>query len=211
MIDDDRSAGKASTKERILNAAAELFSSRGYGETTLAEITKLSGVNIALVNYHYGDKATLYRQTWELLHSQALAKYPLYGKLCESAPAVKRLYEIIRSDIARRSDPSIRENDFMMNELSTPTQLMDDLHARAYAPLRAALQAAVAEISADRLSEEDRRMAVLAIFSMCTIPVKHFQNLETEVQNKYDVETRARYVYNFAMAGILDMLSRSKK
>lgn len=202
---------KTSTKEKILAAAAELFSVRGYRNTTLAEITRLSGVNIALVNYHYGDKATLYRHVWEYLHGQSLKKYPLYGDLDENAPAVKRLYEIIRSDIARRNDPSNRENDFMMNELSTPTQLMADLHERAYAPLRGALQRAVAEISGERLDAEDQRMAVLAIFSMCTIPVKHFQQLEVKAQNKYDIETRAKYVYNFAMAGILDLMSRNRK
>lgn len=207
----EKNTDKATTKEKILTAAAELFSQHGYANTTLANITSRSGVNIALVNYYYGDKAALYRQTWEYLHQQALNKYPLLGNLDESAPAVKRLYEIIRSDIARRSDPEIRENDFMMNELSTPTQLMDDLHARAYAPLRSALQKAVADIAGDRLEAEDQRMAVLAIFSMCTIPVKHFQQLETEVQNKYDPATRARYVYNFSMACILDLLSRSNQ
>jgi len=207
----EKNTDKATTKEKILTAAAELFSQYGYANTTLANITSRSGVNIALVNYYYGDKAALYRQTWEYLHQQALNKYPLLGNLDESAPAVKRLYEIIRSDIARRSDPEIRENDFMMNELSTPTQLMDDLHARAYAPLRSALQKAVADIAGDRLEAEDQRMAVLAIFSMCTIPVKHFQQLETAVQNKYDPATRARYVYNFSMACILDLLSRSNQ
>lgn len=47
------------TAERILNAAEELFSEKGFAETSLRNITTKAGVNLASVNYHFGSKKSL--------------------------------------------------------------------------------------------------------------------------------------------------------
>lgn len=40
--------------------AEQLFAVHGYDGTTLRQITQLAKVNLAAVNYHHGDKETLY-------------------------------------------------------------------------------------------------------------------------------------------------------
>ncbi|MEX6723367.1 TetR/AcrR family transcriptional regulator [Parapedomonas caeni] len=50
------------TKERILDAAEALFSLRGYHGVGLREITGHAGVELGLVNYHFGAKEELFRQ-----------------------------------------------------------------------------------------------------------------------------------------------------
>lgn len=47
------------TAQRILNAAEELFSEKGFAETSLRNITTKAGVNLASVNYHFGSKKSL--------------------------------------------------------------------------------------------------------------------------------------------------------
>ncbi|MGF1700716.1 TetR family transcriptional regulator [Photobacterium makurazakiensis] len=54
-------AGKGETKARILDAAELLFAEHGFKDTSLRAITSKAGVNLASVNYHYGDKKTLVR------------------------------------------------------------------------------------------------------------------------------------------------------
>ncbi|AJR08112.1 TetR/AcrR family transcriptional regulator [Photobacterium gaetbulicola] len=54
-------AGKGETKARILDAAELLFAEHGFKDTSLRTITSKAGVNLASVNYHYGDKKTLVR------------------------------------------------------------------------------------------------------------------------------------------------------
>jgi len=44
------------TKDRLLDAAEELFAERGVAETSLREITTLAKANLAAVNYHFGGK-----------------------------------------------------------------------------------------------------------------------------------------------------------
>lgn len=49
------------TTTAILDAAERLFAERGYDATSIREITREGGVNVAAVNYHFGDKPALLR------------------------------------------------------------------------------------------------------------------------------------------------------
>ncbi|EMK6864219.1 TetR family transcriptional regulator [Vibrio cholerae] len=51
----------SSTKEKILDVAEGLFAEYGFNDTSLRTITSKAGVNLASVNYHFGDKKTLVR------------------------------------------------------------------------------------------------------------------------------------------------------
>lgn len=54
-----------STKEKILNAAEELFADHGFSETSLRMITARAEVNLASVNYHYGSKKILIQAVFD--------------------------------------------------------------------------------------------------------------------------------------------------
>ncbi|MGC9402787.1 TetR/AcrR family transcriptional regulator [Vibrio genomosp. F10] len=54
-------AAKNDTKNKILDVAEVLFSEQGFNDTSLRTITSKAGVNLASVNYHFGDKKTLVR------------------------------------------------------------------------------------------------------------------------------------------------------
>lgn len=52
------------TKTKILAAAAALFAKSGYEGTSVREIAKMANVNIAAINYHFGNKDKLYWETF---------------------------------------------------------------------------------------------------------------------------------------------------
>lgn len=47
------------TRTRILDAAEELFANQGYYGSSLRDITKVAGVRLALLHYHFGTKEDL--------------------------------------------------------------------------------------------------------------------------------------------------------
>jgi AcrR family transcriptional regulator len=57
-------AGRADreTHERVLAEAAQLFADQGFRKVTVREICRAADANVAAVNYHFGDKAGLYRE-----------------------------------------------------------------------------------------------------------------------------------------------------
>ncbi len=56
----------ASTRERILDAAEQLFATKGIDGVSLREITMVAGVNIAAVHYHFGSKEAVLEELFTL-------------------------------------------------------------------------------------------------------------------------------------------------
>lgn len=51
--------GTMDTKQRILDAAEQLFAEHGFDGASLRAITGIAGVNLAAVNYHFKSKESL--------------------------------------------------------------------------------------------------------------------------------------------------------
>lgn len=60
------------SRQRILDAAAEAFSERGFAGARVAQIAKRAGVNAQLITYYFGGKQGLYealRDAWAVTES----------------------------------------------------------------------------------------------------------------------------------------------
>ncbi len=64
------------TRERILEAAAEMFAERGVEAVSLRELTLRAGVNLAAVNYHFGSKEGVLAEVF-LRSSRPIVKWRL--------------------------------------------------------------------------------------------------------------------------------------
>ena len=74
-------AQKNKTKDKILDVAESLFAEQGFNNTSLRAITSKANVNLASVNYHFGDKKTLVRA---VLDRYLEAFMPAVGKELEA-------------------------------------------------------------------------------------------------------------------------------
>ncbi len=52
-------------KDRILDAAEELFAQHGYDGVTIRQIAKAAEVDVALANYHFGKKLDLFHAVFD--------------------------------------------------------------------------------------------------------------------------------------------------
>lgn len=113
------------TREKLLEAAAEVFADRGYYKATIREICRRANANVAAVNYTFGDKLGLYT---EVLRTSV--KAPEMGKLTEVLDAAKSPEELLRSLIRARLQSLFAGNRpdwafrIMMHEFSQPTPAM---------------------------------------------------------------------------------------
>lgn len=58
------------TREKLLKTAAQLFARDGYAATSVRDIVRRAGVNIAAVHYHFGDKRGLYLAAFRYLSGE---------------------------------------------------------------------------------------------------------------------------------------------
>ncbi|MFJ2636474.1 MULTISPECIES: TetR family transcriptional regulator [unclassified Streptomyces] len=65
-------AGTAETRDRILAAAREEFSARGYDKTSVRSIGKAAGVDSALVHHYFGTKEQIFGAAIELSFAPAM-------------------------------------------------------------------------------------------------------------------------------------------
>lgn len=82
--------GKAATQERILAAASELFLTRGYDNTTIAQVATHAEVSRATVFWHFSDKESLFRECFNRLVEPFRISL---GRDQTGLPAEKRLQE----------------------------------------------------------------------------------------------------------------------
>ena len=82
-----RDGRKARTRERLLEAAGDVFAERGYRLARVVDICARAGANVAAVNSHFGGKAALYAEVWRRAFEEALRVYPPDGGLPPDAPA----------------------------------------------------------------------------------------------------------------------------
>ncbi|WP_393079865.1 TetR family transcriptional regulator [Streptomyces sp. LN704] len=61
------------TRDRILDAAREEFSERGYEKTSVRGIAKAAGVDSALVHHYFGTKEQVFEAAIEVAFAPALA------------------------------------------------------------------------------------------------------------------------------------------
>ncbi|MGA2713141.1 MAG: CerR family C-terminal domain-containing protein [Bryobacteraceae bacterium] len=113
------------TRNKLIDSAGQVFAESGFQAATVREICARAGVNIALVNYYFGDKLELYAEV--LRQSIGASKDGLVQKALQSAaPPEAALREMILAMVHRiyRADRPGWHFRLMVHELAQPTPAM---------------------------------------------------------------------------------------
>ena len=103
----------------------------------MREICRRAGANIAAVNYHFGDKETLYAEVLRYAHGKALEKYPPLLDVAADAPPEKKLRAFVNSLLLRIFDkgPTAWHGKLMSREMIEPTAALDSLVEERIRPM----------------------------------------------------------------------------
>lgn len=101
------------TKEKILKAAGQLFSQKGYAASSIREISKQCDVNIAAVNYHFNSKENLFHSVVKD-HYQFLDQE--ISRVCENASCIEECAIGIFRLFILHGDKVMMTFKFLMNE-----------------------------------------------------------------------------------------------
>lgn len=198
----------ARTRTSLLAAASEIFAERGFRDATIAVISKRAGTNVAAVNYHFGDKETLYREAWRQSFRDSISAHPPDGGVDPKAPPKQRLAGLVAALLRRITDKNNREFHIVNKELANPTGLLEEVMKEEMLPLRRRIIALMREVLGRRSSETQVRFCAISILSQCVIPafINMAERLGTSPEGESwkveDIDGYAEHVITFSLAGM---------
>jgi AcrR family transcriptional regulator len=209
--------GAAKTYKSLLAAASEVFAEKGYRDSTIAEICERARANVAAVNYHFGDKATLYREAWRHSFLESVKAHPPEGGVSDTAPSEERLRGQVAALLRRIADENNKEFLFVQKELANPTGLLDEVTQEELRPLHEKMETLVRELLGPRSSDMQVRFCAIGIISQCINPMVAIKGRKGNRENKGfppgvdDIEAYSNHVVKFSLAGIHAIRDEAEK
>jgi len=165
-----RSKSEDDPRERVLLAAGREFAERGYEAATVRDICAAAGVNVAAVNYYFGDKRRLYVMSVKHAHEQRVHQLPLPAR-ADDVPPATRLHDFVANLLQRMlgADQAPWQVRLMLREILQPTEACRELVEDYMQPHFAVLVSILAELAAGRLSEAEVRRLAIGVVGQCFI------------------------------------------
>jgi TetR/AcrR family transcriptional regulator, regulator of cefoperazone and chloramphenicol sensitivity len=198
-------------QKRLLTVASEAFAEKGYREATVSEICERAKSNVAAVNYHFGDKETLYLKAWRNVFYESLKVHPPDGGVSANALPEERLAGRVRALLRRVTGAHNKAFLIVLRELASPTGLLDEVTRRDLLPLREKMEAVIRELLGPHASRTQVQYCTTGIVSQCIVPMfmkrmdREGQEGESDYSGIDDSESYADHVVKFSMAGILSI------
>jgi AcrR family transcriptional regulator len=200
------------TCKNLLAAAVDVFAEKGYRDATIAEISGRAGANIAAVNYHFGDKETLYREAWRYAFSESIKVHPADAGVSDASPPEERLKGQIMALLHRVNDKKNKEFLIVLKEFANPTGLLDEIMRETLLPLQKRMQDSIRELLGEQASAMQIQFCEISIISQCINPMvlrrEDDTNMPSEIKN---LKAYANHVVQFSLAGIYKIREEYRK
>ena len=203
-----KARSNADSRDRILEAAGEVFAECGFRSATVRRICERAGVNIAAINYYFGGKEKLYSEVLRHWSEYALDKYPLLLGLGEEVPVEEQLKAFVRSLLFRLLDKGKPAwfGKLMTREMTEPTQAFERLVKEVVRPRDRILASIVQKKIGTSVNEEKIRLLCASIVGQCI----YYYNARTimarlyrrDVSNAGEIERIANHIVQFSMRGL---------
>jgi AcrR family transcriptional regulator len=194
------------TRQRLLETAGQIFADRGLHAATVREICKQAGVNIAAINYHFGDKERLYVEAVKFAHRCRIEEMPI-PDWPEGTPATVKLRHFIGMMLHRMvfDDSPAWQKRLVLREMSEPTGACAELVRDRIRPVADRLTAILRELLPPDTSPMQAYLVGFSVVGQCFLyginkPV--VTHLMAEAGCELDVELVAEHITRFTLAAL---------
>lgn len=204
----DSRARDLATRERLLEAARELFTERAFRRVTVRDISHAARANVAAVSYYFGDKLGLYREVVGeaiavLRQSDPTTRAP------EGASPQERIRHYVRAFVPALAMSQSRESwilKLLRHEMQDPTPLAQWIAEQSIMPRVRYLSAAVAELLDCPVDDARVGRCVISIQSQCLFFLPNrFRSTafpDWDDMTRAELDRMADHIAEFSLAGI---------
>lgn len=206
----------AATRERLIEAAGEVFAAEGYRKATIEQICRRAGANIAAVNYHFGDKEKLYAEVFAYADHCATEAHPAdlpYPRGSTPEERMQRQIEWLIERLFDRGRPAWHAQ-LMAREMMEPTTVLDRRVNERVRTTHNQLAAIVRDLIGPDASDDTVLLCVFSIFGQCVF-YRHSAPVITRLYPKFDAANEAprlaAHVTRFSLEAIRGLRASAQK
>jgi AcrR family transcriptional regulator len=206
MTSTPTSAVELSTRQRLLDAAEEIFAAKGYEAASVEEITRRAKANRAAISFHFGGKERLYIEAVKYAHRNCIEGVP-FPDWPEGTPAEERLRGFLRTVVFRMvAEPKPCSTQLMMREMAQPTAACVEVVREYIRPMADVLMGILNDLLPPEVPEGRRYLLGFSLVGQCLFykqnrPVAALLMGE-EAFGRLDPELLAAHIFTVARAGV---------
>lgn len=199
---------KDTTREKILAAASDVFAAKGFEKTTVRDICSRADVNVAAINYHFGDKQNLYYQVLSLWMEEYVEKTGLRESIDAQESPKDKLKQYLRAELSYMC----RANDPEGIQLNQARQILQELTSEDHNPdvftCHKEVEEKVLFPVIQELIGNCEDMEVVSHAAMCatSLTIHYFlralDDPQFAIQTEEDLDYTADYLTSFAVGGL---------
>jgi AcrR family transcriptional regulator len=199
------------TRERIVRAAGEVFGQHGFDGTTIRQITRRAGVNVAAVNYHFRDKNELYIRV--LREAKCLAREMALFELCGTPEEQLRGY--IFGFVRQLLDPNrpAWHVQVITQEMMRPTPALDVLVNEMTEPIFREVRKLLAAVAGTRLPGITLNLLASSLIGQCLFYVRSrpmIERIAPELSRGPNrIDRIADHIATFSLAALCHLYPKS--
>jgi TetR/AcrR family transcriptional regulator, regulator of cefoperazone and chloramphenicol sensitivity len=209
-------AAEEKTRDKILDAAGEVFAEHGFEGATIRAITERAGANVAAVNYHFRDKSELYSRVVLDACSVRAAWRDAVADAPNSPQA--RLRSLICHFLRLLLDPErpAWKRRLMAREMSDPTEALDLLVEKNIRPFREEfLMPVLNELAGGRCTQRQLGLLSASVMSQCLYYLQCQPMIERLVPDfkiaDAEIDEIAEHISQFSLAAIAGLDRRARQ
>ncbi|HUB67357.1 MAG TPA: CerR family C-terminal domain-containing protein [Candidatus Methylacidiphilales bacterium] len=205
-----RTSPPGETRERIVRAAGEVFGRHGFDGTTIRQITRRAGVNVAAVNYHFRDKGELYMRV--LREAKCLASDLAFTEF-RGTPE-EQLRSFVFTFVRRLLDPNrpTWHVQVITQEMMRPTPALDLLVREMTEPIFRQVRKLIGAVAGRKLPGSKLDMLASSVLGQCLFYVRSrpmIERLAPELSRGPDrIERIAGHIVTFSLAALWHLYKR---
>jgi AcrR family transcriptional regulator len=195
------------TRDRLLKVAQHLFAARGFKDVTVREICHEARANVAAVNYHFGDKLGLYRETMQVAINAMREATDAARRGGEGLAPDAQLRAYVGLFLRRLLAPGHEWVHQLINrEITDPTPALDDLVEQGMRPRLEYLSGVIAGIIGCDPTDERVMRSVVSVQAQSIVyarPNAVAERLGFKFQpTPAQIDEAAQHIAEFSIAGI---------
>ena len=196
---------------RILQTAGPIFAEKGFRDATVRDISEQAGVNLASINYYFGDKARMYTEVIKFARESQDVAHPFAGRPFPEDPR-EQLFVFIKTLLNRLGvhDNANWQTRLLVREFMSPGDATRQLVEEYFRPYFSRLLDLLESLSPVPLTEAEKIRAGFSVIGQClhyrvAAPIIDMFVEPNSMAADFGIDALARHITDFSAGAIANL------